>query len=401
MKPDTELLTQQGLQRRIRHHLYAQQQRFFAGCAIGFERILERELSAFEWCSDISRDIGGVHYTAPFESLYQTNSTIVCANRILLRVDEFKACSYPELYNKASQIAWERYLGFNTEIRFVVRAKKSRLHHTDRIAETVLAAIKKKMGDLKVEVKEVPEAVLCVYIRMFEDSCTLSMDSTGELLHKRGYKQKTFRAPLRESLAAGLCLLCDLSQYRIIADPLCGSGTLIIEAARHVCGIPAGTRRNFAFFSWPSFRQAHWNHVKALMEKKAENSAKTCTTTFIASDISEKALADSRANASAAGVGKLLSFSCLDCRAFDGNGYAEKPALLLANLPYGKRIGSDGKIGLLYAQFGQTLRRQCHGWNFGLIVPDSTVSKKLKLPIQSTFPFSHGGIRVLFIQGTL
>jgi 23S rRNA G2445 N2-methylase RlmL len=193
-------------------------------------------------------------------------------------------------------------------------------------------------------------------------------------------------------------MLCSIDRYRLIVDPLCGSGTLIIEAAQQLFRIPPGLHREFAFYAWPSFKPNVWNRIKELAEKKIDQG---CQTVLLASDRDQKAVLHSQANASRARVRDNISFSQQDCRVFNRDSHGEAPALLISNLPYGKRIGSDEQVSRLYKEFGTSIQHWCKGWDFGLLVPDTPVSKKLGLSVRRSFTFSHGGIRVAFIQGSV
>ncbi|MBN1982233.1 MAG: hypothetical protein JW795_11925 [Chitinivibrionales bacterium] len=385
------------LQRRIRRHLHSQKQLFFAICLPRFERLLERELIRIGGVEEITVTEGGVSFSGDFEQVYRINLFSRIATRVLLRVDEFITRSYPELYNKIAVMPWERYCGLSGRFRVVVSARKSRLHHSGNIEESVGAAVVKKLKSLGIAVEMSPDAAIAIFIRLIDDRCTVSVDSTGEMLYKRGYKQETAGAPLRENSAAALLDHCDGDRFQTIIDPFCGSGTFIIEAVLRGLSVAPGGQREFAFMQWPSFQPLTWNH---LLKKATSEISATLPKTIIGSDIDEGAITAARANAGRAGVEKYISLTVVDCRTINQD-QSLTSGLLISNLPYGKRIGAQTDLGTLYREFGAALRQRCRGWSFGFVVADTSLYKELHLPVKKTMAFSHGGMQVLFIQGSL
>ena len=225
------LLTPSGLSRRIKHHLYAQQHDFFASCTPHLELILSKEIQNLPGATITRIEHGGVNFRGDFFLLHDANLFLRSAHRILLRITQFHAHSYPELFNKMKRIPWERYVGFLPSVSMSVSAKKSRIRHTKHISESAFTAICEKMSSYSRTIEYNDLSTIVVYIRLFEDVCTVSIDTTGILLFKRGYKQNTINAPLRESIAAALLRVCDSTVWRTIIDPFCGSGSFIIEAA--------------------------------------------------------------------------------------------------------------------------------------------------------------------------
>jgi putative N6-adenine-specific DNA methylase len=341
---------------------------------------------------------GGVEFTAPFDAVYFVNLHLRTALRILLRIDTFTACSYPELYNKCRRIRWELYAGFSRNVNFEVTAKKSRLHHAGHVAETVFSAVADSMKTLGVGVKQTEDAPIRFFVRMYDDECTLSIDTSGELLYKRGYHAATAKAPLRESIAAALLMAAGWERYGCIADPLCGSGTFIIEAALMARGMAPGSHRSFAFESWPGFDPKKWDRIKA---RALASSGSQRPLRLLASDRSEGALRAARANAERAGVAGDISFTKADCRAFNADGTLHPPALVIANLPFGKRIGTLPENTALCREFGRHLVAKCKGWDYAFIVSDPAYIRATGLRVARRLAFTTGGIEVTLVMGTV
>ena len=192
--------------------------------------------------------------------MYHTNLNLRSAHRVLLRIDDFLAQSYPMLFNKTSKIPWELYLPKQFSIQ--VSSKTSRLHQHKNIAKTLNDAIQAHLNPLGLKPVLKDDAALEIHVRFFQDRCTLSINTSGEHLHKRGYRQLTTEAPIRETLAASLLQTLDLSSFVFVVDPMCGSGTFPIEAALLSTNIAPGLQRTFAFEYLPGFQQSKWERFK-------------------------------------------------------------------------------------------------------------------------------------------
>ena len=390
-------LTYAGLGRRVKQHVTSQSQEFFAVCAPGFEDILAQEIAGLNGAASIKATEGGVSFEGPFELVYASNLKLNTATRILMRIATFTVRSYPELFDKVSRVAWERYLGFGPAVGIEVTAKESRLHHDGHIAATVYDAIEKNLAKVGVRMKERVNAALRVFVRVHDDECTLSIDSSGETLHKRGYREAVAKAPLRETTAAALLVVCDFKKYPIIADPMCGSGTFVIEAARMARGIVPGSDRRFAFEAWPSFGEATWNHIR----KKTTTEATKAKISFYASDQSVAAVTACKANAERAGVVADTIIEKADCREFNAGSTFTAKGIIIANLPYGKRSNPDDALDKLYAALGDRLRGSCKGWRYGFVVAEHALERCLKLRSDKVISFVNGGIPVRFITGVV
>jgi putative N6-adenine-specific DNA methylase len=394
------ILTPAGLARRLKRHVLKETQRFFATTTPGFEEVLGNEVRGLPGAEIIGKALGGVEFSGPLELMYHAAARLRSANRIIMRMAKFTARSYPELYNKVKQTPIERYSGFTTRIGIEASATVSRLHHTGNIEKSVFEACRDRLCPLGIAPERDDDAPLRFLVRMSDDVCTLSIDASGPFLYKRGYRLDTGHAPLRETIAAGLLLLSDWRKFPVIADPLCGSGTFIIEAALLALGRNPGVRRPCAFQAWPCFNEGLWDRIRKKPWTGADQGVGMPR--LVGSDISGSAVKAAIANAERAGVTTCASFSLGTCLEFNADGAFDRPGLIIANLPYGKRAISSGVPPQEFFQrFGRRLRKACRGWNWGFVTEDRQFATKAGLQSSGCMPFANGGLDVYFVTGTI
>ena len=233
-----------------------------------------------------------------------------------------------------------------------------------------------------------------IFVRLLHDKCTISIDSSGDLLHRRGYRLATAKAPLRETLAAGMILASGWDRVSPLLDPFCGSGTIAIEAALMAHQIPPGLKRHFAFMDWPNFDRTSWD---ALLSD-ALPSHPTTFPRIIASDRDAGAIRAARANAERAGVGDYIEFTC---RAISAIEPPPGPGWVVTNPPYGVRTKANQDLRNLYAQFGKVLRAKCPGWQVTLLCSSIQLLHHTGLELDKGIPLMNGGIRVRLAKGTV
>ena len=241
---------------------------FFAVTAPGLERITTEELNRLGMKVsknppvDVPRlsaeESGGVEFEGSRADLYRANYQLRTASRVLVRMETFYAAAFSELRKKASRLGWENFLKPGDPVTLHVTCHKSKLYHSDAVAERVLGAIGDKLGKLSVQ-KKAEETTdghppQLVVVRLVNDQCTISIDSSGELLHRRGYRLETAKAPLRETLAAGMLLASGWDAQSPLLDPFCGSGTIAIEAALLARGVPARPEPLVCLYGLAAFR---------------------------------------------------------------------------------------------------------------------------------------------------
>ncbi|MDC0717635.1 THUMP domain-containing class I SAM-dependent RNA methyltransferase [Nannocystis bainbridge] len=343
---------------------------------------------------------GGVGFRGDWAALIAANLHLRTATRVLVRLAEFPAHSFALLSKRMTDIAWEDLFPPHAPVRLAVRATahKSRLYHTGAIAERVHLAVAARLG-AHVELahphddgEDDPEAssthsTVLLVIRLERDRCTVSVDSSGDPLHRRGYRLATAKAPLRPTLAAALLAAVGWRPGEPLLDPFCGSGTIAIEAALIAHGKPAGALRDFSCARWPALAAAY----PALRKAAASLTQEPCPyAPIVASDRDEGAVAAARANAQRAGVDGAIAFAVRPfaaCEPFSARG------LLLTNPPYGLRVGRARTLRDLYAHIGHVLRDRFPAWRAALLCPPDlrvTVGVALR-PVLST---RTGGLAV-------
>ncbi|HEY0780723.1 MAG TPA: THUMP domain-containing protein, partial [Gemmatirosa sp.] len=274
----------------------------YAVTAPGLEPIAAAELGPLV-ASPVAADVGGVGFEATLPELYRVNLWSRVSSRVLVRLAEFEAAHFSELQAGCERIRWERFVGPRDGVRIRVTCRKSRLYHSDAVAERVGEAIRRRTGAVVVDAgghedDDTGDAQLVV-VRLLHDRCTVSADSSGELLHRRGYRQVVAKAPLRETLAAALLLAAGYDGSGPLLDPLCGSGTIPIEAALVARRIAPGRHRAFAFERWLDFDAAAWHALRARADEGVLSFAPQ---PIAGSDRDAGAVQAARANAERAGV---------------------------------------------------------------------------------------------------
>ena len=369
----------------------------FATAAPGLEPLVERELRALQ-VDDVRLDAGGVAFTGGRETVYRANLHLRTASRVVARVAEFGARGFPELVRQTKRQPWERYLNPKRLIQLRVTCKKSRLYHSDAVAERVADGIERRLGIEGIEgVKgseddDVAGAQL-VTVRMAHDRCLLSVDSSGELLHRRGYREATAKAPLRETLAAALLLATDWPVATPLLDPFCGSGTIAIEGAMLARRIAPGLHRRFAFMEWPDFDPALWRRVH---DEAVRDIVPAAPGPILGSDRDAGAIEAALANATRAGVGGDIHF---ERRALSAIEPPSQPGCVCTNPPYGVRVRERADLRNLYAQLGKVLRAKCAGWTVAMFSADSRLDRATGLPLRPVLGTRNGGIPVRILSG--
>jgi putative N6-adenine-specific DNA methylase len=347
-------------------------------------------------------DVEGASFRSPLVGVYAANLWLRTASRVLVRVAAFRAESFHELERRANRVPWSQYISATVPVRIRVTCRKSRLYHSDAVAERIAGAISRAGGTLaplRASAIEAGEGVgddaagsgegeQLIVVRMFHDECAISIDSSGALLHRRGYRQETAKAPLRETLAAAALMAAGWSAQGPLLDPMCGAGTIAIEGAWLARGRAPGLGRTFAFMGWPGFDRAIWDELVA-----AARSAERTTTPVIiqASDRDAGAVAVARRNAERAGVEADIAFSQRPLSAIEP---PPGPGWLVTNPPYGVRVGATDRLRDLYAQLGHVARAKCLTWTVAILAADRGLARQTGLPFVRQLGTVNGGIPV-------
>ena len=349
----------------------------------GLELLAAGELAALGLATGL--DTGGVSFRGGIRELYQANLRSRVASRILVRVAEFRATAFWELEKRARTVPWADYVGPGRPVSYRVTSRKSKLYHQEGIAERLASALTAAVKGVSLSDAEGSQEFV---VRLVRDTVTVSIDSSGALLHQRGYRLATAKAPLRENLAAALLLGAGWDSTRPLLDPFAGSGTIPIEAALMARRIPPGWGRSFAFEQWPGFEPKIWREVRDRAE--AEILARA-PAPIHGSDRDAGAVGAAAANAERAGVGGDIEWT----RASISVVLRPEPAgWIVTNPPYGKRVGEAARLRDLYARLGQLARDPYRDWTVALLTADQALLRAAGAEFVDLLRFRNGGIPV-------
>ncbi len=381
-----------AFEKRIKRRIIGREHNFFAACSPGLKKICKSEMLASGFPEDKLKVIeGGIEFQSKPEICMLLNLHLRSPLKILMRINQFKADSFRKLEKKIDAIDWNLYLPLNANLKFNVTSKKSRLYHSDAIAQRCEKIILNQLnlGSLTPSAKN--KSNQTIYIRVEHDDFTISLDSTGGHLFKRGIKQKVHKAPLRENLAFAMLFWTQFSKDDILIDPMCGSGTFSLEAAMMKTDLPSGFFRSFAFENWPGFSRKTYAYLK----KQAKGKLLTFLEKQIfASDIDATALTALEQNISNYDFGHIIDVSKKDFFSINPSMISpgEKGVVML-NPPYGKRLGEKTDTQSFYREIGKKLRQDFKGWRVGIILPSRACKSYLELKLELKTIY-HGGLDI-------
>ncbi len=372
----------------------------FAICAPGLENVLEAEMRALD-LEIGKRDIGGIAFAGGSSALFRANLWLRTATRVVARVGDFHARLFEELERHARKLAWSRFLESGQPVRLRVSTAKSRLYHTGAVAQRIAEAMEKSTGVAPTVTtgaadNEDADETPLVVVRMFRDQCTVSIDSSGALLHRRGYRLATAKAPLRETLAASLLLAGGWDPDTPLLDPLCGAGTIPIEGALLARRIPPGLSRSFAFMRWPTFHEPTWKRV---LDDARAQMLPAAPAPIFGSDRDAGAIAAARANAERAGVAADIVFEEKAISRIEPPPEAA-PGAIITNPPYGVRVGDRDALRNLYAQLGTVARSRFPGWRLLVLSADARLDRQVGTSMETVLTTKNGGIAVRAMRAT-
>jgi len=355
---------------------------FYAVVLPGLEPLAIQELTSFS-AHDIQGGQGGVRFAGTLDTLYRVSLRARSITRIQVRVGKCHAMILSELQHHVTSMAWERFLPKGCKVVVHASSEKSKLMHSDKIAEHVLAGIKDTLGK---RLHDENGREQHVYVHITNNRCDIRIDASGERLDRRGYRLASAKAPMRETLAAAMLQWMDWKSDEALLVPMCGSGTLAIEAALMGRKMAPNINHDFPFKEWDIFKEKAWQRVF----EKTKAMAKTALPLKIeVSDIHVGALAASKENAERAGVLVDLHVQQYDVQKLKpANG--ESAGVLLCNPPYGLRIEMDG--AKFYRELGHVIRDSFVGWRVAVMCPDWKHEKALSLPVRRRLRVKHGGL---------
>jgi putative N6-adenine-specific DNA methylase len=326
---------------------------------------------------------GGVAFQGTWPDVWRANLVLRGATRVLARIGAFPAFHLAQLDKRSRKFPWGQILRPDVPVRIeTTTSRRSKIYHAGAATQRVERAIAETLG-----APIAPDAPVQIKLRIDDNLCTFSVDTSGESLHKRGHKQGIGKAPMRETLAALFLRQCGFSGEEPVLDPMCGSGTFVIEAAEIAAGLNPGRARSFAFEQLATFDAAAWNDMRAA------GPATPPKARFYGYDRDPGAIRMSTENAARAGVSDWTSFTqqqVSELTAPDG-----PPGLVMVNPPYGARIGNKKLLYGVYGSLGQRLKSHFSGWRVGLVTTEAGLARATGLPFGPPGPpIPHGGLKI-------
>jgi putative N6-adenine-specific DNA methylase len=394
------------IDKRVKRHILSRPASFFAATAPGIEDLCRSELLALGFAAeDIRVENGGVAFSGRVHDGFRANLFLRTANRILMRMTAFSATDFRRLEKHAAGLPWELYLRLDAGCRISVTSRKSRLFHSNAVAERLQAAIEERrrfLGIASSSEHQGGDQPQRIFARVENDRCVISIDSSGELLYKRGLKSHAAGAPIRETIAAAVLLSAGYRSGDPLIDPMCGSGTFSIEAAMMGSRIPAGWYRRFAFMAWPCFRETQWRHIR----RQAALDVRIAEQPFVfASDIDADAclhLEDTILAHETAGAVTVSTRNFFDLKPSDFPipDARRLDALMVINPPYGRRMALESSDRQFFAAIARKLSADFKGWKVALIIPDRHLLTHAPPGLRFR-SFFHGGLRPSLLTGRI
>lgn len=353
----------------------------FLSAPPGLEQVLHDEAQANGFTSPVVTP-GGVTVQGGWPDVWRANLQLRGAGRVLARIGSFRVFHLAQLDKRARKFPWADFLHPNVPVRVDVTCRKSKVYHAGAASERIVRAITEELGATVSS-----EASLRIMVRIEDDLCTISIDTSGESLHKRGHKVAVGKAPLRETLAAQFLQQSGFDGSMPVVDPMCGSGTFVLEAAEIASGLYPGRSREFAFEQLASFDADIWQSLRDSQDVQKP------PMWFFGSDRDAGAIKSCIANAERSGVS--------DCTQFRQHAISDlmppdTPAgLVIVNPPYGARIGNKKLLYGLYGALGKTLTERFSGWHVGIVTSEPALAKTTGLPFKPLGPtVPNGGLKV-------
>lgn len=360
----------------------------FCVCPPGLEQTLCAEIAEKGFTDPVASP-GGVTIFGGWPDVWRVNLELRGAVRVLVRLGSFMAFHLAQLDKRARKFPWGDVLRPDVPVKVQVTTKASKIYHAKAATQRIETALSESHG-----ITLDAEAALVIKVRIDDNQVTISLDSSGEALHMRGHKEAVGKAPMRENLAAMFLRQCGYDGTGPVVDPMCGSGTFLIEAAEIAAGLQPGRSRSFAFEKLASFDEG----IFAQMRRAAPETEGPVA--FYGSDRDQGAIRNASSNAERAGVSGMTTFAChgaAEVRPPDG-----PPGLVIVNPPYGARIGNKKLLYALYGSFGQTMLTHFKGWRVGLITSEPSLAKTTGLPWKPLDPpVAHGGTKIWLWQTPL
>ncbi len=361
--------------------------KFFAPCPRGLETVLAQEMQEL-YAEEIRTANGGVHFCGDFKLCYNVNLQSRIASRVLWQVAHDRYQNDEDVYQVASAVAWETWFDPALTIRIKVEAIQCPLKSLDfvtlRIKDAVCDRFRAHAG--KRPSVDTDEPDIRIHAFLDAHNVTLYLDTTGEPLFKRGLRKQTGEAPLRENLAAGILRLSGWSPGIPLLDPMCGSGTFLLEAALISLNIAPGAQRHFAFEKLKNFDARSW---KQLSDQSIKRQKPKVSLPIYGSDLYGNALDTTRANLAAAGLEGMVQLKQANILEISA---PARQGILVANPPYGERVGESEALAEFYPRLGDALKKKFSGWNCYIFSSDMRLPKLIRLNASKRTPLYNGAL---------
>ncbi|SFE54453.1 putative N6-adenine-specific DNA methylase [Peptostreptococcaceae bacterium pGA-8] len=340
-----------------------------ATATFGLEAVVKREIEALGYKILKSED-GKITFQGDERAIVRSNLNLRCADRVLLKMAEFQALSFEDLFQQTKAIPWEELIPPDGEFIVTGTSVKSKLSSVPACQRTVKKAIACRLMDFYVTDLSENGSSYTIKLTLLKDRATITVDTSGAGLHKRGYRVMDVKAPMKETLAAALVSLSFWNKDRILVDPCCGSGTIAIEAAMMGRNIAPGLSRSFACESWDLVKPEIWKEERRRAFEAIDHSQRL---RIFASDKDKKAIEAATENALEAGVEDAIIFKRLDIREYKSQ---EERGIIITNPPYGERIGEDREIAHIYKALKEFYADH-ETWSLFLITTDKDFEDKV------------------------
>ncbi|EKQ56883.1 MULTISPECIES: class I SAM-dependent RNA methyltransferase [unclassified Clostridium] len=361
-----------------------------ATSTFGIESITAKELKALGY-EDLKIENGKVTFEGDEMDIAICNIHLRTADRVLIKMAEFEAKSFEELFQGTKKVEWSKIIPIDGIMHVVGKSVKSTLHSVPDCQSIVKKAVVKSMSEsYGIETFSESGPVYKIEVSILKDVVTLTIDTTGPGLHKRGYRELAGIAPLKETLAASMLLISRWNDDFELIDPFCGSGTILIEAAMIAQNIAPGVNRSFVCETWPSMSDNTFNIVR----DGARKSEKNKDIKLIGYDIDYKVLKVAMDNAKKARVDQYIQFQKRDFMDFSTS---RKYGFIISNPPYGERIGEKEILPALYKHMGQT-KKKLESWDFNILTSFEPFEKVFGIKSTKNRKLYNGKIKCYYYQ---
>jgi putative N6-adenine-specific DNA methylase len=386
--------------KRVRRHVIGPAHTFFAATSPHLETVCFNELKNLSLpLENMHMMPGGIEFKGRLSDCYAANLLLRTSNRILMRIAEFKVTNFRQLDKKLFNIPWELFINPSVTRAYTVTTRHSRLYHKTAIGESMEKCIALRMNGMPADASNPLQdtGVQHMFVRAVEDRFTVSLDTSGELLFKRGLKQHTGKAPIRETLAAAILAYAGYTGKEPLLDPMCGSGTFSLEAAMIARHIPPGWFRTFMFMTWPAFKKAQWEYLKKL---SAGQRADRKEPLVFAADQDLSLCRNLEDIADRFGLSDTIKIMHKDFFEWRPADVTHKTGLVVLNPPYGIRMASQRITDDYYNEIIQKLKKDYKEWQMAILVPATRSLKGLPKNCRR-FPFYHGGLNLFLVVGNI